>query len=111
LEFLSNGEDAVDVAITASAVSSVEGYTLTGLGIDSITTATYQMTQYGSTGFNQASGLASYLGPDDLPVGYHFIELLIAVNAAITGTWYADWKRQGGLKDSASTFIAAMVMG
>jgi hypothetical protein len=111
LEFLSNGEDAVDVAITVTATPSAEGYTLTGLGIDSITTATYQMTQFGPTGFNQASGLTGYLGPGDLPAGYHFFELLIAVNAAITGTWYADWPRQGGSKDSATTFVAAAVMG
>lgn len=105
IEWLSFGDEAVDLAAHGLVTNSGANTDYLGIGVDSTSSAVCEGNSYpGNTAWTTVS--ARWVS---LPtVGYHYAELLIRVSAG-TGTYYADDARGGASADPYATYLSGIV--
>jgi hypothetical protein len=110
IEFISNGEDAVEYIALGSGINDTFGQRVfLGVGEDS---ATSPVTACFNVAVVANLPEALHAGKNTtFSEGYHFLDLLITISVSIgTATYYASQPRSGAAADPATTHLQAYVM-
>lgn len=105
VEWLSFGDESVDITAHAMATNSGANSDYVGIGLDS-TTDCLAMGQSYPNNTAYTSMMARWAAIPS--VGYHYAEMMVRVSAG-TGTYYADNTRNGAVADPYMTYITAVV--
>lgn len=105
VEYISNGEDAVDLYVAALMQNSAGNNTIAGIGDNSSTAAVVEALHNGTGATHPSCRYSSTPA-----AGFREAHLLVRVSGG-TGTYYADDARGGSAADPYATYLIVRVMG
>lgn len=105
VEWLSFGDESVDITAYAMATNSGANSDYVGIGLDSTTDCLAMGQSYpNNTAYTTMTARWTAIPT----FGYHYAEMMVRVSAG-TGTYYADNTRNGAVADPYMTYITAVV--